>query len=174
VGSFGYELPIGRGHAFGADWNRVADGFFGGWQINGILTLQSGQPFSVFASSSATCGCTAGDLRANLIGDPKLSHPGPNGWFNPAAFDDPVLAYGDSPRNLIVGPAYANLDASLFKKFTIRDKQHLDFRFEFFNVLNRTNFMNPVNSSDETWQSGGILTQNYPARIGQVAVRYSF
>ena len=174
VGSFGYELPIGRGHAFGKAWNRVADGFLGGWQINGILTLQSGQPFSVFASSSATCGCTAGDLRANLIGNPKLSHPGPNGWFNTAAFEDPVLAYGDSPRNLIVGPGYANLDASLFKKFTIRDKQHLDFRFEFFNVLNRTNFMNPVNSADETWQSGGILTQNYPARIGQVAVRYSF
>lgn len=87
---------------------------------------------------------------------------------------DPVLAYGNSGRNLIIGPGYANLDSSLFKKFNIRETQHLEFRLEFFNVLNRTNFLNPVNAANSSWTSGGILTQNLPARIGQVALKYAF
>ena len=174
VASSSYELPLGSGHALGSSWGRVTNGILGGWQLNGILTLQSGAPFSVFASSSAVCGCTAGDLRANLIGNPNRSDRGPNSWFNSAAFADPVQSYGDSGRDLIIGPGYANLDASLFKNFSIREHQRLEFRLEFFNLLNRTNFKNPVSSTNATWQSGGILTQNLPARIGQVAFKYTF
>jgi Carboxypeptidase regulatory-like domain/TonB-dependent Receptor Plug Domain len=174
VASFGYELPMGRGRALGGNWNRAIDGFLGGWQINGILTVQSGLPFTVFAPSAPSCGCSINDPRPDLIGDPSRSHKGPNGWFNPAAFTDPANSYGTSPRNLIIGPGYGNFDASLFKKFKITERQQLVFRAEFFNILNRTNFQNPVSSANASWQSGGILTQNYPARIGQVALKYTF
>ncbi len=172
-----YEFPFGRGRRFGSDWSPVVNGFLGGWQLNGILTLSSGLPFSVLATSAASCGCSSGDLRANIIGNPTLPpghKQGPNGWFNPAAFEDPVMAYGDSGRNIIVGPGYANLDASIFKVFSIKEKQQLQIRIEYFNVFNRTNFMNPANSGNATWTSGGILTENFPARIGQFAIKYNF
>jgi hypothetical protein len=172
-----YELPIGRGHQFGSNWNPVLNAFLGGWQLNGILTLSSGLPFSVLASSAASCGCSVGDLRANIIGDPSLpagQKQGPNGWFNPAAFTDPVQSYGDSGRNIIIGPGYANLDTSLFKIISIKENHQLQIRVEYFNVFNRTNFMNPANSQNATWTSGGILTENFPARIGQFAIKYVF
>ena len=175
VTSASYELPVGRGRKFGSNWNSVTNGFLGGWQLNGILTLSSGLPFSVLATSAASCGCSSGDLRANLIGDPNLSSgQGPNGWFNKAAFADPIMSYGDSGRNIIIGPGYANLDASIFKIFSIKEKQQLQIRVEYFNVFNRTNFMNPANTQNATWTSGGILTENFPARIGQFAIKYNF
>ncbi len=145
--------------------------------MNGILTLSSGLPFSVLASSAASCGCSVGDLRANLIGNPALPaepEQGPNGWFNSAAFADPVMAYGDAGRDIIIGPGYANFDTSLFKIVPIKERRQLQIRVEYFNVFNRTNFMNPANSQNATWTSGGILTENFPARIGQFAIKYIF
>src|SRR6202044_1295393 len=70
-----YNLPFGRGQAIGGQaiggqWNRAEDAVLGGWQVNGILTLQSGLPFSVYATSSANCGCSSGGLRAQVIGNP--------------------------------------------------------------------------------------------------------
>lgn len=176
VTSASYELPFGRGRQFGADWSAVLNGFLGGWQLNGILTLSSGLPFSVLATSVASCGCSSGDLRANIIGNPGLSpgQQGPNGWFNKAAFADPIEAYGNSGRNIIIGPGYANLDSSIFKVFSIKENQQIQIRIEYFNVFNRTNFMNPANTQNATWTSGGILTENFPARIGQFAIKYVF
>jgi Carboxypeptidase regulatory-like domain/TonB-dependent Receptor Plug Domain/TonB dependent receptor len=177
VTSASYELPVGRGRRFGAGWSPVLNGFLGGWQLNGILTLSSGLPFSVLASSAASCGCSVGDLRANIIGNPALpagQKQGPNGWFNSAAFADPVEAYGDSGRDIIIGPGYANLDASIFKVVPIKERGQLQIRVEYFNVFNRTNFMNPANAQNATWTSGGVLTENFPARIGQFAIKYIF
>jgi len=175
VAAFNYDLPIGRGHGLGGGWNRTTNAIFGDWQTNGILTLESGLPITVFASSSAQCGCISGTLRANLIGNPALpkNQRGPNAWFNSAAFADPVLTYGDSPRNFITGPGYSNLDFSLFKKFKIRETNQLVFRAEYFNIFNRTNFVNPIPANAD-WGAGGALTENYPARIGQFAVHYAF
>lgn len=172
-----WELPFGRGRTFGHDWNAVTNAFLGGWQVNGILTLSSGIPFSVLATSSANCGCSTGNLRADLIGDPSLppgQQQGPNGWFNKAAFADPVQAYGNSGRNIIIGPGYANTDMSFFKTFTFKERHQLQFRAELFNIFNRVNFMNPANAANATWTSGGILTESFPARIGQFALKYNF
>jgi hypothetical protein len=171
-----WELPFGHGRAVGSDWNGITNGILGGWQINGILTLSSGIPFSVFATSAANCGCSAGDLRADLIGDPGLpsSERGPNEWFNKNAFADPPATYGNSGRNIIVGPGYANTDFSLFKTFSIKERSTLEFRVEYFNIFNRVNFMNPTSAANATFTSGGILTQAFPARIGQFAIKYNF
>jgi hypothetical protein len=176
VGAFNYNLPFGRGLTWGNDWNRIVDGVLGGWQVNGILTLQSGLPFTVFATSSAQCGCSSGNLRANLIGDPLPSgfHQGINHWFDSAAFADPApQSYGTSGRNIIEGPGLANMDFSLFKKFPLGEGRVIQLRGEFFNILNHPNFLYPT-AANATWTSGGIITEAMPARVGQVAIKFVF
>ena len=184
VMAFDYDLPFGRGHAFGGQWGPLASGLLGGWQTNGIVTLSSGLPFTVFASSSANCGCSVGDLRADRLANGNLppDKRSPNGWFDKAAFTDPPSsgpttgggAYGNAGRNIIDGPGYAGVDFSMFKKFRIREKVELQFRGEVFNLFNRTNFFYPSNPNNATWQSGGIITQSYPSRQVQLALKILF
>ena len=177
VTAFNYNLPFGRSQAIGGQWNRAVDALLGGWQANGILTLQSGLPFSVLATSNANCGCSSGSLRAELIGNPYPAgfHQNINQWFDPAAFSDPPLeAYGSAGRNIIPGPGLADLDLSLFKKFKLDDKRMFQLRGEYFNILNHTNFLYPTSTTDATWNTGGILTQAMPARVGQLALKFTF
>jgi len=177
VAAFNYNLPFGRGQAIGGQWKRAVDGFLGEWQVNGILTAQSGLPFSVYATSSAICGCSTGGLRAELIGNPFPAgfHQSIDQWFDPAAFSDPPPEqYGNSGRNIIPGPGLTDLDFSLFKKFKLDEKRMFQLRAEYFNILNHPNFMYPTSTTDATWNTGGILTQAMPARVGQVALKFIF
>jgi hypothetical protein len=177
VTAFNYHLPFGRNQAIGGHWDPLVNGFLGGWQINGILTLQSGLPFSVFATSGAQCGCSVGDLRAELIGNPFPAgfHQSVNQWFSPAAFfDPPPQQYGNSGRNIIEGPGLADMDLSLFKEFKLGESRTFQFRGEYFNLLNHPNFLYPASSTDATWNTGGIITQAMPARVGQVALKFIF
>ena len=184
VTSFNYNLPFGHGQQFGSGWNPVVDSFLGGWQMNGIVTLSTGLPFSVFATSSANCGCTAGELRADRIGNGNLPEgkQSINGWFDKSAFQDPPSsgpttgggAYGTAARNIITGPGYADVDYSLFKKFMIKERVELQFRAEVFNLLNHVNYYYPIGVGNATWQTGGLITQAKPARIGQLALKIIF
>jgi hypothetical protein len=155
----------------------VVDGLVAGWQVNGILTAQSGLPFSVYATSSAQCGCSSGGLRAELIGNPFPAgfHQSIDQWFDPAAFSDPPPEqYGNSGRNIIAGPGLTDLDFSLFKKFQLGEKRMLQVRGEYFNILNHSNFLYPTSTTDASWNTGGILTQPMPARVGQLALKFIF
>lgn len=177
VAAFNYNLPFGRGKAWGANTNRFISGIIGGWQVNGIVTLQSGLPFTVFAVSSAQCGCSAGDMRANLVGNPfpQGFHQSIDQWFDPAAFTDPAPGeYGTAGRNIIEGPGLANLDTSLFRGFPVGERRSIQLRGEFFNVLNHANFLDPSTATNATWNTGGVITQAMPARIGQVALKFIF
>ncbi len=177
VTAFNYNLPFGRAQAIGGHWNRTVDGLLGGWQVNGILTAQSGLPFSVYATSGAGCGCSSGGLRAQLIGNPFPAgfQQSINQWFDPAAFSDPPpQQYGNSGRNIIAGPGLTDLDFSLFKKFKLDEKRMFQLRAEYFNVLNHPNFLYPTSTTDATWNTGGILTQAMPARVGQLALKLTF
>lgn len=177
VSAFNYNLPFGRSEDRSGSWNRAVAGVLNGWQVNGILTLQSGLPFSVYATSSADCGCSSGGLRAQLTGNPLTAgfHQSINEWFDPAAFSDPPLdQYGNSGRNIIPGPGLADLDFSLFKKFRLDEKRMFQIRAEYFNILNHPNYFYPTTTTDATWNTGGILTQAMPARIGQLALKFTF
>jgi len=177
VTAFNYNLPFGRGETIGAEWNRILDGILGGWQVNGILSAQSGLPFSVFATSSAQCGCSSGGLRAQLVGNPfpRGFQQSIHQWFDPAAFSDPSPEqYGNSGRNIIPGPGLTDLDFSLFKKFHLDEKRMFQLRAEYFNILNHTNFQYPTSITDATWNTGGILTQAMPGRVGQLALKFTF
>lgn len=134
-----YELPFGRGKAWAQ--TGVAAALAGGWQFNIIARTQSGTPVVIQATGDpANIGNTQYNYdRPNLVGDPHVSHPSDAQWLNPAAFAQPVYAFGNAPRGLIRNPSYQNADMSVFKNIHIpsADRQlSLQLRFEAFNALN--------------------------------------
>jgi hypothetical protein len=148
VVSASYELPFGKGKAFGKDAPGAAGWLISGWKLNGIGTFQSGSPFSVTTSTN-TLGSGAGTQRANLVGDWHVANPGPDLWFNPAAFATPPnYTYGNTGRNIVVGPGTNQIDASLFKVIPLRFREgsRIEFRTEVFNTFNKPQFMNPGES----------------------------
>ncbi len=181
--AYNYEIPLGRGHVVGRNWNSVLEGLLGGWQINGILTMATGMPFSVFATSDASCGCTANDMRADRIADGNLPEDKRSitGWFDKTAFKDPPSStptegggrVGNAGRSIIYGPDLTLMDFSLFKKFKLSERLQMQFRAEFFNIFNNTNFLYPK-PENATWQSGGLITQARDPRIGQLAIKLIF
>jgi hypothetical protein len=133
-----YLLPF-------AKTNKLA----GGWALNSIVTLQSGFPFTPQLSyNPSNNGDTRNPVRPFV--NPAFSGPvilgNPNQWFNPAAFLAPPGSsgfYGNLGRDTLIGPGLATWDLSATKDTPIREKLNLQFRAEFFNVLNRANFNTP-------------------------------
>ena len=119
-----------------------------GWALNGLVSLATGQPFTVFSAADTT-GTAEGEQRANQIGNPfvGVSHAfNANGvtWINPAAFVDPAPGtFGTSPRNGYYGPGYASVDFSIVKNTKITERISTQFRIEMFNLFNRTNLAPP-------------------------------
>jgi hypothetical protein len=126
---------------------RTAQAIAGGWSISGIATLQSGFPFSPQLGYNPTGN---GDSRNPAR--PKLN---PNfqgthyprtaaAWFNPDAYLAPNPGtFGNAGRDSLSGPGLKDVDLSLLKNATLRDRLHAQFRVEYFNVLNHTNFTTP-------------------------------
>ena len=181
-----YELPIGRGHKFGHDWNRLTDGFLGGWHFANILTDRTGLPLNVTLSSSGTnpannqtykfLSLNGGTLRPNLIGNPQTGispEVNRNNFLNTGAFQVQALnTPGNASRDVAIGPGLVNLDLSLAKRIAVSDRQSVEFRFEAFNSLNHTNFGNPGTSFGSS--SFGVISSAGTPRIVQMAIRYRF
>lgn len=134
-----YELPFGRGRM----WlrNGIPAAVLGNWQLNTIARTQSGYPVAIVATGDpANIGNTRYNYdRPNLVGNPRISHPSDAAWLNPAAFQQPVYAYGNAPRGLIRNPSFQNADISVFKNIPIPSadsKLALQLRLEAFNALN--------------------------------------
>ena len=142
-----YELPFGRGKAFGAGlagWRaKVADG----WSLSGIETMQSGLPFTPQLGFNPTNnGDSRNPIRPswNPFFQGSVVEGGPSHYFNPAAFVVPVNGtYGNVGRDTLTGPGLTELDASLIKNTAVTERVTLQFRAEFFNVLNHANFTTP-------------------------------
>jgi hypothetical protein len=140
-----YELPFGRSKA--SDKNHWVKKLIGNWQVSAIETLQSGLPFTPQLSyNPSNDGDTRNPVRPSL--NPNFTgqviQGGPNRYFNPAAFIQPLPGtYGNAGRNILQGPGLAETDVSLGKKFSLSDRLDLQFRSEFFNVFNHTNFNTP-------------------------------
>lgn len=155
VASFGYELPFGVGKPFlnaGGVWNKLA----GGWQINGIVSSQSGPPFQINTQGdNASIGTGAGsgnNQRPNLVGDEyggidrgadirqRGVDPGTY-YFNRTAYAmPPLFRLGNLGKNTLRGPGATSADLSLFKNTSITERVNTQFRAEFFNALNQTAF----------------------------------
>jgi hypothetical protein len=147
-----YDLPFGKGRPWVSDhgWLTTA---LTGWQTLGIVTLQTGRPFTVALLSEidnsntgrSTLGFGAND-RPNLVGNPDLSDRSPDRWFNTAAFAFPPFGtFGNAGRNILDGPGYQNVNASLLKNTMVTETVNLQLRAEFFNLFNHPNFDLPDN-----------------------------
>ena len=166
-----YDLPFGRGKRFGSSVSGLAGKLLEGWQIAGISSFGSGEPFSV-TFTSTTLGWPSS--RADIVGDPKVSDPSIVQWFNPAAFAVPApFTYGNSARNLLFGPGFFNWDAAIFKNTMLTDKVRLEFRVESFNVLNHPNFGLPASNISVPATVGRISSATDPRDI-QFGLRLAF
>ncbi|HKE07857.1 MAG TPA: TonB-dependent receptor [Candidatus Acidoferrum sp.] len=120
-----------------------------GWQLNSIITVQSGRPIGIITSND-TSGTFNFHQRPNVVPgvDPILPHWSPTtGYLNPLAFAQPADGtFGDLGRNQIFGPGFWDYDFSVSKNFPLRDRLSLQFRAEFFNIFNHPNFALPSNS----------------------------
>lgn len=172
-----YELPFGKGKAL---MNRggVLNAMFGGWQVTNILSFQGGLPFSVTVSGAAqTLGASdLADWRANVVGNWQIPNPNQNLWFNPKAFAVPVVngvyTFGNSGRNILRGDGIGNMDAGLMKMFDIRERLHMQFRWEVFNVTNSPQYANPNSTVGTTL--GTITSQINSPRQMQFSLRLAF
>lgn len=169
--SYSYDLPFGRGRSLLAN-----DGWLStvltGWQTYGIVTLQSGRPFTVALLSEidnsntgrSSLGFGAND-RPELVGNPNLSHRTPDQWFNTAAFAfSPRGTFGSAGRNILDGPGFQNVSASLVKNTKLREGLDLQFRTEAFNLFNHPNFDLPDNFLGSP-TFGRILSAQSPRHI---------
>ena len=173
VTSFSYELPYGKGRRFGSDIPRALDLAVGGWQVAGIVTFQSGFPFSVTEYSDPSNTAGGFDYRPNLVGNPNVANQSINEWFNPAAFAVPAAyTFGNAGRNILRGPTLNNFDLSLLKNFHFTETKYLQFRAEAFNAFNHPHFYNP-DSNIQDANVGKILGASDP-RILQVAAKMYF
>ncbi len=145
--SYSYALPFGKGQS---GWEGT---LLGGWETHGIITLQSGRPFTVAllpeidnsGTGRSILGFGAND-RPNLIGNPELSSPTTLQWFNPAAFAFPAPGtFGDAGRNILDGPGFQNVNASIVKNTAFGERFNVQFRAEAFNLFNHPNFNLPDN-----------------------------
>jgi hypothetical protein len=150
--SYSYDLPFGKGRARLADSGWIT-AILSGWQSFGIVTLQTGRPFTVAllpeidnsGTGRSILGFGAND-RPNVVGDPSVSRRTPEQWFNTAAFAFPPLgSFGNAGRNILTGPGYQNLNASLLKNTPLSERFNLQFRAEVFNLFNHPNFNLPDN-----------------------------
>jgi hypothetical protein len=146
-GSFVYDIPVGRGKSFSTH-NKFADYVIGNWQLGGILSLHSGQPFGVTVSNGDTAGTGNTVERANLLSSNIYANSSnPVVYLNTAAFGVPAPAtYGNLGRNSLRQPAFHNLDISLTRRFPIKERTNLEFRADAFNVSNSV-VLNAPNST---------------------------
>ncbi|HYR83158.1 MAG TPA: TonB-dependent receptor [Terriglobia bacterium] len=175
-----YDLP------FGNTQNRTLHAIAAGWQLSGILTLQTGPPFTVFSGrDESNTGGGATQDRPNLIGNPNIPNPGPDRWFNtctllangtqrnclpgdtPAWQINAISTFGNAGRNILRSDGLKNIDVGLSRSFRFTERVALQFRSEFFNVTNHPNFVQPNQSA----ASGSFATVSRAAFQSQTGAQ---
>jgi hypothetical protein len=171
ITSWVWELPFGKGKALLTDVPKGADYVVGGWSINGIYTVSTGLPFTVYDGTSPFSQVP------DVTGNPNLSRGsrGPQEWFNPSVYVEVPLNgnIGDAGRNNQRAPGLNNWDFGINKSLPISERfGRAQFRFEFFNAFNHPSFQFP-NYSFPSANLGQITAANAP-RIIQMAVKWVF
>jgi len=173
VSNYIWDIPYGHGQAYGANTPTFVNLLLGGWQMNGIFTIQTGIPIdpSVGLQLSGTQTGTRPDVSCN----PNNFTHTVNEWFNVSCFSDNFVGrYGTSGRDVIIGPGVTDLDYAMLKKFGLgKEQRFLQFRAEIFNIFNHPNFDNPnVTFTSATF--GKITSATANARQIQFALRLAF
>ena len=178
-----YALPFGHGQRYASDLSGFTGHLVSGWSLASIITLQTGFPLTPQLSyNPSNNGDTRNPVRPFL--NPAFRGPLVLGkaseWFNPAAFLAPPNNsgfWGNSGRSIIPGPGLATWDFSVIKDTTLTERFHLQFRAEFFNLLNRANFNTPnliiftTGSSAPSPTAGAVTSTSTTARQLQFALK---
>jgi hypothetical protein len=168
VGSFLYELP------FFQKSSGALRTILGGWQINGIFTLQGGLPFTVNAGADRSVAGVGRD-RADVRGTVETFGGATRAdmirrYFDTTQFALPDLGtFGTVGRNTLIGPGTVNVDTAVFKQFRFAERRELEFRWETFNMANKPNFGNPISAF--TNPSFGRITTAASPRIMQFGMK---
>jgi hypothetical protein len=186
-----YELPVGKGKLVNIN-NGFANAIVGGWQVGGILTLQSGIPQSLTIGGLDNSLTQSGYDRPNATGAPSsVPNGSPAGWYNRAAFvEAPVGQFGNVGRDTAIAPGIFAINAEVHKNIRMPYNEHhqLQFRAEAFNLLNHPNFGGPnanilagspipgqpANAPHAGFGTITTLASGIPMRQLQLGLKYSF
>jgi hypothetical protein len=193
VVNYVYPLPFGHGMRFMSDAHGVTDKLVGGWTVNGLSTFQDGFPLgfqdssrntleNLYAQGYAGPGLQAGISRPNYVAGCNRQASGSpsqriNGWFNTACFTAPAAyEFGNEPRvdPVLRSQGIDSTDFSVAKDLPIGERVKLDFRAEFFNAFNWTQFAQPNDQVDNTANFGKITSQTNQPRNIQFSGRVTF
>jgi Carboxypeptidase regulatory-like domain len=172
IGSYSYELPIGKGKLVNIG-NKIVDKVLGGWATSGIVTIQTGMPLGISTEQSLPA---IGVVRPNVVGNQFYGNnsgsfnPATDLFLNPAAFaPPPPFAFGDAPRLFSQIRAFGlrEWDIGLMKKVPITEHINFALKMEFFNFLNNVTFGAPV--TDINNPSFGRISTAGPPRTGQIS-----
>jgi hypothetical protein len=169
-----WELPFGKGKKWGASSGKVANAVAGGWRFSGVSTLLSGVAFSPGVSSAPLLNADFG-ARPDVVGDPSVSNPNRDLWFNPAAYTPPQQPFrnGTASKGSLRGPAQYLFNLSLSKSFMFGETKSLEFRWENFNAFNHTNLGLPESTVDVSG-AGQITSAATDMRQMQLGLHFRF
>lgn len=173
-----FELPFGRGKPFAQ--NGWAAKLLGGWQVNGLLSLRSGTPFSV-TGDSTSLNAPGSTQRADVLKTPQFLG-GPDEYYDKTAFSSVPTTdprFGTAAFNLLDSPGTSNVNASLFRSFTIHEGINLQFRAEALNLTNTPHFSAPQSSQTSSSfmrisSVRGTGREGVDERAFRLAVRLTF
>ena len=182
-GSFVWFLPFGRGQQFGGNVSHLADLLVGGWQLNDIVLLSTGQPIDLSAAGSAAPG-----NRPDLIKPINYPKSIKGYWFDPTSFSSNILTIaatdgtgnsvftrvGTLARNAVYGPGNRVMNLGIQKDLHVTESRFLELHGDAFNVFNTPNFANPNNAEGNLSTFGRITGLHGNVRQIQLAARLVF
>jgi hypothetical protein len=185
-----YELPVGRGRAYGGNANGFFDAVFGGWKVSASAMLYSGLPVTITGPGNSNTNNPFALNRANQYGTIKIVDQSIQHWFGTDQSADnsstcpsngacaygiaAPLTFGTAHNNTERAPGYRQVDSSLFKEFRLwREDQVLGLRADFFNLFNIASYGNPDNGITDP-SFGQITSVRSPARQVQLSLNYRF
>ena len=182
--SYVLDLPFGHGKKFLSDVSGAASKAVSGWGLDGVTTLQRGFPIKISdgnGNSLTALGLGTGQLRPDVVAGCDKSASGSsysriNGWFNTACFTAPgAYNFGDEPRvdSTLRQQGVVNFDFAVFKKTSITERINFEFRAEFFNLFNHTQF-GPPNGTFGSSDFGVITNQVNLPRLIQFGLKLNF
>jgi len=175
VVSWVYEVPFGKGKRLATN-SKVLDYIAGGWQFNGIMALRHGIPFHVTVPGDIANIFNSGTyLRANLVGDHKVSNPTPERWINTDAFRAPdQFSFGNLGRNSLRPDWVRRFDLSVFRRFPLKgERTSIELRLETFNAFNTPIFGAP-NANRASGTFGLVTGVQVPPRQLQLGGKILF
>ncbi len=171
--SYVYEIPIGKGRAFGSGMSAAADAVIGGWSLEGITRLESGPPVNVVDRRDIS-NTGRHTQRPNLVGNPNTGPKTPDAWLNASAFEAAApYTFGNAGNYIADADGIVSIDIAIQKQFRVSESNTIELRAEVFNVPNHANFNWPNGNFNRANFNTVTATSTSPRQI-QLGLRWRF